>query len=196
MASVEELIRHGGVRLAFDTNALSSHNRFFDVCNLANRLRASSPLLDLQLIVPAVVHGEHLLHIRHEIHAKGKAFDGGLVQKDLERKGLQIAAFGSEDAENTAEFIAGQFTEDAAWQTAKRNFAGRQLGLTSGQLEAAQGKKLSATVDWLIAGQTAANPQWILVTNDQGLEFEALSRKVTLEGLEAALGRLLGESLA
>ncbi len=188
MPVIEDLIRPGCV-VAFDTNALWSHRRLFEVCDLANELRWDPPL---QLVVPAVAHGEHVLHIRHQTQAKGRIFDSSVLREGLERKGLRVAAFGSEDAESVAELIAGQFADDAAWQLAKRNLAGRRLGLSREQLDAVEGKKLAATVDWLIAGQTATT-QWILVTNDRDIEFEGLNRKITLEDLEAALGRLLGE---
>ncbi len=187
---IEERIRQGGVQLAFDTNALWHHSRLFSVCNLANELRSKPPHLNFQLVVPAVAHGEHVLHIRHQTQEKGRVFDGAKMREDLRRKGLDVQTFGAPDAEGVAELIALRHPDDSSWQEAKRELALRRLGLAS--LTEARAKKVSATVDWLIAGQ-AKNNNWILVTDDQGVEFEDLER-IDLESLETLLSRLLANA--
>jgi hypothetical protein len=186
--NVEELIRRGGAVLAFDTNVLRHHKRFLDLCDRVKLLNASPGNFALQVVVPAVAHGEHVLHIRH---SKGPDFKSERIWIGLQDKGVEVRSFDGKDAESVAELIGTQFSDDAAWQAAKRKLAGRQLGLSDEQLETAKNRRVGATVDWLIAGQTAANQPWILVTNDKGMEFQAVARKISLENLEALLGRVL-----
>lgn len=189
---VEELIRQGGVALAFDTNALWQHKKLFEVCNLANQLRGKSSHRGFDLLVPAVAHCEHVLHIRHETGAKTRSFSSEVLREGLERKGLRVEGFLLDDAEKVAELIAGNHPSAESWQQAKKELAFRRSGLTDQQKAELPGKKFAATVDWLIAGQAAGNA-WILVTNDTGPEFGEVPLKIDFDSLEAILLDLLAE---
>ncbi len=186
-SKIEELIQPGAV-LAFDTNALWSHRKLFRVCDLANRLDWDPPL---RLVVPAVAHGEHVLHIRHEILAKGRTFDVQALRLGLERKGLEIESFGREDAERVAELIADRYEDANSWRAAKRELAIRRLGSGAASALAARRIQFAATVDWLIAGQCAGN-EWVLVSDDDGPELSGVRQRIGF----AALERLLEDRLA
>lgn len=192
---VEELIRQGGVALAFDTNALWHHKKLFEVCNLANQVRGKSSHLGFELLVPAVAHSEHVLHIRHETGAKTRSFSSEILREGLERKGLRVEGFQLDDAEKVAELIARQHPSAESWQQAKKELVLRRSGLTGPEKVDLPGRKFAATIDWLIAGQAAGN-SWILVTDDTGPEFAEVSLKIDFASLESLLEKMLAEAPA
>ncbi|AUX20709.1 uncharacterized protein SOCEGT47_011820 [Sorangium cellulosum] len=188
--SVEELIGAGGAVLAFDTNALSGHRRLFALCDVVNQLREPPAELDLRLCAPVIAHEEMMLHLRHEQARSGRSYDPGIVRAGLEDKRIEVVSFDLEDAEGVAELLASQFPTPEAWRKAKRQRCVDCLHLSQEQADGAPGRRCSATVDWLIAGQVVKEG-WILVTGDKGPEFREVPRKIELGALEALLGRML-----
>ncbi len=191
-AAVEDRVRAGGAALAFDTNAMSAHRKLIGLCNAANQLREGPSPLDLRLYAPAIAHAEMVLHLRHELVQRGKAYDPAIVRQGLVDKGLEIMSFDVHHAEEVAALLAERFGDPAAWQAAKRERCVSCLGLTKAQGDAAPGKRCAATVDWLIAGQ-ALKDGWILVTGDKGPEFRGLEAKIGLDALDALLRSLVAE---
>lgn len=188
----EERVRAGNVTLALDTNAMYlAKKRLLDLCNSVNRLNAGPNALNLRLCVPAVVHMEMLLDIRHVLLQKGSPYDAAVVDQGLRDKGLQVMAFEKHHAERAAELLAGRFPDAPAWREAKRLRYVRSLGLNDTDELRKTGKRCSATIDWLIAAQ-ALQEQWVLVTDDQGAEFAGVEQKLRLAQLEQLLAELLG----
>ncbi|OJT16990.1 hypothetical protein BO221_47070 [Archangium sp. Cb G35] len=140
--------------------------------------------------MPAVVHMEMLLDIRQRLLQMGSPYDASVVDQGLRDKGLQVVAFEKHHAERAAELIAGMFPDASAWREAKRLRYVRTLGLHDSEELRKVGKRCSATIDWLIAAQ-ASQEGWVLVTDDQGVEFKAVEMKMRLGELEELLRALL-----
>lgn len=191
MSSPEERVRAGHVALALDTNAMyMARKRLFDLCNQVNRLNEGPKALHLRLCVPAVVHMEMLLDLRQKLLKSSSSYDAAVVDRGLQDKGLHVVAFEKSHAEQAAERIAGMFPDTESWREAKRVRYVQALGIPDSEVLRKAGKRCSATVDWLIAAQSVQE-DWILVTNDQGLEFSGMKQKMKLEELEQLLSQLL-----
>lgn len=189
-AKIEALLRKGGAVIAFDTNALSGHNRLYRLCDLFLRLREEPHSLEVELVSPAVAHEEQMLHIWHQQNRLGRTFDIDRVHKALEDKTIAVRDFDANAAEAVAEFLAKRYPDSESWRLAKKELIRRRSGLVD-----LPGEHFAATVDWLIAGQAAGN-SWILVTDDKGPEFAEVLLKIDYASLETLLEKMLAENPA
>jgi hypothetical protein len=176
----------GGAVVALDSNVVYGR-RLLHLADAVNRLRDGPLRLSIQLVIPALVHAEHLAQERR----RRPDFDPAKVRAALTSKGFgvdgphHIVAFGEEDAEGYGAWSQGLFPTRAAWEEAKRRRCFEMLGLPP----AASNPRCSATVDWFIAAQAEARGWW-LVPDDAGPEFQELRRRCSLGTLMAALEAL------
>lgn len=192
VSELEARLRVGGLTLAFDTNALESHQHFFNACDAIRLLNAPRQNgQKIGLAVYAVAHGEKLLHLRqgHKADILG-LFDDDRICADLADRGVEIMAFEERHARRVAMRLQERYPTRAQWLAEKRQRYLQALGMTAhAQLSAATGKKCSATVDWLLAAQAEVEGH-ILVTDDRGPEFACLAERVPFDTLAKALGHL------
>jgi hypothetical protein len=184
-------LRSGGVKLAFDTNALSGKRRLGALCESVrhwNEQLAARTLPEVKLFVCTVAHFEELFHIKK---SKGDLFDMRVILDGMDSFGIEVQPFGVDHALSTALWLGAKHPTSAAWRHAKKERYMRGLGLVPGK-DKAEGAHCSTTVDWLIAGHAQAE-RCVLVTDDEGPEFAGLADKVRLGELEAALKQLLSE---
>jgi predicted nucleic acid-binding protein len=195
MPRVEDLVRSGGVTLAFDTNAIIGFSRaegrvtfgaFWRICDDVSRLRdeASEPL-SFAIVVPALAHMEVLHDLRAAIGPS--RFDRARVERELESKGAAVAPFHDDAAMSASAILHRWFPEEEAWRAAKRARCLEVLGLRD-----APGEAGLASIDWAIAAQAEAEG-WILVTSDTRAEFGKVSRKIAKSALRQLLDELLRE---
>jgi hypothetical protein len=185
-------LRPGGVALAFDTNALFGEGSLFAVCNDVarhNEHLATRGLLPVRLVVSTVAHTEKLFDLKQEFRDR---FDGGVILRGLQRKGLVVQPFEAAHALATAQRLGERYPKSAEWHEAKRLRCLHCLGLSTATATPGTGKGCGATVDWLIGGHARAEG-CVLVTNDTGPEFAGLVDRVKLDVLEAALHDILSE---
>lgn len=191
--TVDEMVdalRCGG-EIACDTSSVwggqATGTRNFTNCwgKLRNwrRKQNASPAA-LVLYVPAMVFKEKLLQARHDY---GVDFNLTKIEKALQTAGAEIVPFTQQDAAATARWLAGQFENRGLWHAAKR---ARILRVQ----EVDAKSECPSTTDWLIAGQTHARG-WILITNDQGIEFRNV-RRASLATFLDAVDLLLGDVVA
>jgi len=186
-------LRGGGVKLAFDTNALSGKRRLGALCARVrhwNMALSARTLPEVKLLVCTVAHFEELFHLKK---SKGDLFDIQVILDGLDSLGIEVQPFGVEHALATALWLGERHPTREAWRSAKKERYMRGLGLVPGK-DKAEGAHCSTTVDWLIAGHAQAE-RCVLVTDDEGPEFAGLVDKVRLGELEAALQKLLSEPL-
>jgi hypothetical protein len=182
----------GGLKLAFDTNALYFDRRLVALCSdteVWNERLERRALPRVQLVVCTVAHAEKLIDLK-QIHRD--RFDRGVILRGLTRKGLRIQPFEAEHALETGIRLGERYPEEADWHRAKKERYLRSLGLSLTTEAPGSGKRCGATVDWLIGAHASAEG-CVLVTEDTGPEFDGLTGRVRLEVLEAALGQLLSE---
>lgn len=178
-----------GRAIAFDTNSLWRRQIWAQACG---RLRAWAREHGLQpmLVVPAIVHTEHVLHMRHE---RGASFSPTKVEEALASIGLTIVALDRPTAEAVAEVLAGRYPEPHLWQQAKRAAlpnATPASGDAAGPAPTSpRRRRVPMTTDWLIAGQAVAG-DWILVCDDTGPEFREDVQRVPLDDFVAAVDQL------
>jgi hypothetical protein len=184
-------LRGGGVKFAFDTNALSGKRRLGALCMRVkhwNVQLTARTLPEVKLFVCTVAHFEELFHIKK---SKGDLFDNQVILDGLDSLGIAVQPFSVEHALSTAMWLGARHPTSEAWRNAKKERYMRGLGLVPGK-DRAEGAHCSTTVDWLIAGHAQAE-RCVLVTDDEGPEFEGLVDKVRLGELEVALQQLLSE---
>jgi hypothetical protein len=191
---IAERLRTGGLKLAFDTNALEADRRRDAVCdNVAqwNATLVSQSLLRVQLVVCAVAHHEKVFHLKRRLREK---FNPDVIVKGLHAKGLTIEPYDTRHALATGAWIGERYPEPDDWYRAKKERSLRSVGLDPGAVEApGSGKGCGATVDWLIIGHARAEG-CVLVSDDTGPEFAGLVERVKLGTLEAALEKLVSEA--
>lgn len=196
-AAIEALIRTGGATIAFDTNAMFSIRRFFDLCDTIGRINSASGRSPLRVVVPSIIHMEMLHDIRQMQIKKGIAYDPARIAGPLQDKNVTIEDFNTSHAEACAERLARHFPDDNSWQTAKKKLFATCLNVAIDDALLQNVGRCPATIDWVVAGQVIAEG-WIFVTNDKGKgsEFQDLSRKISLECLEGVLNQWVTELAA
>lgn len=172
------------VRLAFDTSALFRDRSFAKLCRDLKRLSLHRQS-QLELLVSAAVHGEKLFDLKQAYRG---SYDYQRVVAGLFQLGLSILPFVEEDACVLGELLGATYPDADSWNAAKRRHYRQSLGLPDGDATGG-GKRLSATLDWLIAGHAQAR-SCVLVTNDEGPEFRHV-RQVRLAILQLAVAQLL-----
>ena len=179
------LLRNQELRkIVFDTNALFSLKRFFDVCDRVDELNKQFQF-KLEVFIPALVYFEKLYDLRQKL---GDKYDKQQFVEILEEKQVQIMPFEPNHAEAVATLLYSQFSTKEAWQTAKIERCIKCLGIPINNTS--KNKSCSATIDWLIAGYAVAE-KCLLITDDKGIEFKEISCKTYLEILEQGLCELL-----
>lgn len=191
---IAELLRSGGVRLAFDTNAVEGDRRRDAVCNKVsqwNRKLSDQHLLPVRLVVCAVAHHEKVFHLKQRF---GSTFDASIIEVGLKSKGLVIKAYDARHALETGAWIGERYPTQNDWHLAKKERSLRSVGLDPSKVVApGTGHGCGTTVDWLIIGHARAEG-CVLVSDDTGPEFAGLVARVKLGILEAALQKLVGEA--
>lgn len=163
MITDESLARdlQNGATLALDSNALFG-SKLLRLADLVNNLNAESNL-KVRLVIPALVHGEHLVQERERL---GEGFRLEIAQQALESKGVDVFPYEQQDAEEYSRLLCGRFPSGEARHQARWD----RLGLSGGS------GRCPATTDWPIALQ-AESRGWICVTADKGLEFRGTERR-------------------
>jgi hypothetical protein len=192
------LIRAGGAVLAFDTNAVLGYKtednrkwavfgRFLDLCDDMNQIGADarSPL-NVEIVVPALVRMEGVRRLR--VSLREREFDAESVKSGL-RGRARVVAFDEDSAIDASGTLHQWFDTDEKWQQVKRERCLEARDLTATNSSKACGL---ATIDWAIAAESEAKG-WILVTEDGGLEFRHVSRKLTKQAVRDIVDKLLVE---
>lgn len=191
---IAERLRSGGLKLAFDTNALEADERRDAVCDQVaqwNTKLAGQRLSPVGLVVCAVVHHEKVFHLKRRF---GEKFSPSVIVTGLKSKGLATEAYTAEHALETGAWIGERYPTPNDWYRAKKERSLRSVGLDPSNVEApGTGQGCGATVDWLIIGHARAEA-CVLVSDDMGLEFAGLVERVKLGTLEAALQKLVNEA--
>jgi len=191
-AELETRLRQGGLRLAFDTNAVTADRKFNNLCNDFSRwnlMLEAKNLPKVQLVVCIVAHIEKLFDLKQKFR---ETFDLDVILAGLQSKGVAVEDFSAVHALETAVRLGDAYPNSSEWRQAKKKRCLECVGLQFTTPTPGTGKHCGATVDWLIGGHARASES-LLVTDDQGLEFKGLER-IRLDRLVAALQRLLGES--
>lgn len=171
-----------GCALLFDTNAIYG-NRLVEVANTVNQLnevRSGGP--QISLMVSPLAYAERQAQERRR---RGETFDAAIVLHFLRSKGVKVHPLDEEVADGIADWLVRRAPDDAAWQRLKWSRVAEVAGLETGE----RSPRIAATVDWFIGGHAAAQGM-VLVTDDQGLEFESVER-ATRAQLKDALDGLL-----
>jgi hypothetical protein len=190
-ADIVERLRQGGLRLAFDTNALVADQKFTDLCNDVSRWNVRLEAVGrpiVQLIVCTVAHVEKLFDLKQRF--KG-TFDMDVILAKLESKGVQVEPFSAAHALEVAVRLGRSYPDGQAWHQAKKERCLGCVGLPLTTPAPGTGGSCGATVDWLIGGHAHASG-CILVTDDKGPEFKGIER-VGIDRLVAALQQLVGK---
>lgn len=172
-----------GATLALDSNVVFGRG-LLDLADLVNRLNESDAP-ELRLVIPALVHGEHLLQ---EQETRGGKFQLAKALMTLQQKNVAVVAYEQSDAEDFATWMHNQFP------TPEARYGARWTRLLGPSAEP-KTTKCPATTDWHIAGQARAR-RWVCVTDDGGGEFAGLERKCGSEQLRRVLSALAPESRA
>lgn len=185
-------LREGGLRLSFDTNALYGNKRLIALCGEVSRwnerLKARG-LLPVRLAVCTVAHAEKLFDLKQQYSG---TFNPDVIARGLESKGLRIESFEVKHALETANRLGASYPSSQAWHQAKKERCLRCLGLDpETHPTPGSGRRCGATVDWLI-GAHAQTEGYVLVTQDEGPEFQTLQR-VSLDTLVNSLQQLLSD---
>ncbi len=191
-AELEARLRQGGLRLAFDTNAVTADRKFNNLCNDVSRwnlMLEEQNLPKVQLIVCTVAHIEKLFDLKQKFR---DTFDLDVILAGLQSKGVAVEDFSAVHALETAVRLGEAYPNSSEWRQAKKKRCLECVGLPLTTLAPGTGKYCGATVDWLIGGHARASGS-LLVTDDQDPEFKGLER-IKLARLVAALQHLLGES--
>lgn len=186
-------LRAGGVRLAFDTNAMYFDKRLIAVCTAITRWNerlAARGQQPVALLVCTVAHAEKLFDLKQRYR---DTFNADVILRGLSRKGLLIQPFEHDHALETAMRLGEKYPSEDAWHRAKKERCLRCVGLDPKAVQAAgTGRGCGATVDWLIGAHARAEG-CVLVTGDTGVEFSGLTERVGLATLESALRQLVDE---
>lgn len=177
-----------GAAVALDSNAVFG-KQLLSLADVVNQHNVAHPAARIGLMIPLVVHAEHLAQ---EVRRFGLSFDLKLPLEALRSKGFEdpasphrLVAFEQKDADEYAQWLGTTFPRREDWNRAKRAQCAKMLGV---QAPPSSGP-CSATSDWLIAAQVRARG-WILITQDRGVEFQAVDRKTTARQLQEAIVKL------
>lgn len=187
---VYQLLCQGKLTIAFDTNAVFSHRKFWRICNKINQLN-DKHRYEFNLTVSALVHTEKLFDLKQELKER---YNLEIVSQSLSSKHVSIKPFEVRHAEATASVIGEQFPTNDDWRKFKRQKCIDCLGLQRTEHIPGKGKKCGATVDWFIVGHAYCE-DYLLITQDGGEEFKGIEKKTDLESLEAAIDQLLTEQM-
>jgi predicted nucleic acid-binding protein len=191
--SVADLVgrlKNQPLSLAFDTNAVFRHRRFFAVCDAVSQLNEDRPSDPVRLSLCAVVYGEKLHDMRceHDSAVRGP-FDEAAILRVLAQKKVEVCAFAREHAAQMSALLYDRYPDQASWHAAKRALYIQRLGAQHLDAQIPGRQRCSATSDWLVAAH-AALVRSVLVTTDQGTEFQDLADRAKLADLEQALQQL------
>lgn len=189
-AELDVRLRQGGLRLAFDTNAVTADRKFIHLCNDVSRWNEKleeQSLAKVQVVVCTVVYIEKLFDLKQRFRDK---FNPDAILDGLRSKGVAVEDFSAQHAMATAMRLGQAYPTDKAWQQAKRRRCLECVGLPPATPAPGTGETCGATVDWLIGGHAHASGS-LLVTNDHDPEFEGVER-VELDRLVAAMRQLVG----
>jgi len=191
---IAERLRAGGLKLAFDTNAIEADSRRDAVCDSVSRWNArlaERSLALVSLVVCAVVHHEKVFHLKRRFRG---TFKPSVIIDGLKKKGLITEPYDAQHAMATGAWLGERYPIANDWYRAKKERTLRSVGLDPSKVAApGTGQGCGATVDWLIIGHARAEG-CVLVSDDTGPEFAGLVERVKLETLEAALLKLVSES--
>lgn len=137
----------------------------------------------VKLVVPALVHAEHVLQQRMR---RGSDYDDRRVDQFLRSKGIEVSAFDAPSADHAAAKLVDVFPTRDRWRAAKRSATIRAMQLAP---DPNPGGPAPGTTDWWIAGPSA-HDDCLFVTEDRGPEFAWIrrcNRGTLLEALEAAV---------
>lgn len=177
--------------LAFDTNTIFGNTKsdpgveLIDAINRANQRRGGAP--EVGLVVPSVVLHEK---IRQMAQRFGGRFDVEQPRGFLRAKNLRVESFGESHAIQVALRLQQRFPTHGDWRAFKKRRCLQGLGLPVGTFLSRDGSDCGATVDWLIVGHAEADG-YLLVTNDSGPEFAAVTLRASLPTTLAAAQRLV-----
>lgn len=169
-----------GATFALDSNAVWD-TRLLGLADLINRVDSIGAGPPVRLVIPALVHGEHLVQERE----KRPQFDLRLPLQTLADKRVTVVSYEQHDAEHFSEWLHEQFP------TRQQRHQGRWLRLLGGEANLPD-RPCPATNDWHISAQ-AVGRNWICVSDDTGPEFQGVDRKVNTTQLRAALEKFLQE---
>ncbi len=175
---IEELAQSPS--LAVDTSTIQGH-ALFELANLVNRCNTQHGL-DIRIAVSTLVYTERQAQARRHF---GRDFRAETVRQGLASKGIEIESFTLDDAEQGSALLARAAPTQQAWQDLKWSRIARELKVTPNAH-----KRVSGTIDWFIAAHAGAR-DWVLVTDDQGPEFQQLATRTTSATLRDALSSLL-----
>lgn len=185
-------LREGGLKLAFDTNALFIDRKFTALCGVVSRWNeqlSAGRKQPVRLVVCTVAHAEKLFDLKQRWR---NTFDIQNILAALRSKGLEVEPFDTRHALEMATRLGEFYPGDEAWRQAKRERCIRCIGLEPMQVPASgSDKRCGATVDWLIGAHARAEG-CVLVTDDKGPELRNLER-VSLDTLASALQQLISE---
>jgi hypothetical protein len=188
-------LKGGGIKLAFDTNALWDTRRHIKLCSAVQRLNVElhhRARLPVALIVCTIAHAEKLMDLKQLWRER---FDRREILRGLERKGLHIQPFEAEHAMETGDRLGERYPDGEAWRTAKKRRYMEALGMSpirDSDRVSGSGASCDATIDWLIVGHARAEG-CVLVTRDGGDEFKGFVDRVRIETLQAAIEQIQWE---
>lgn len=191
-AELDQRLASGGLKLAFDTNALVGFKRLVGVATQAAKLNArlqAAARPPVALAVSALAHAEVLFDLKQNFREQ---FTLERILDSLKSKGVEVLRFEPRHAATTGALLGRSFPDSSSWRAAKKRRCLGCLGLKRDARVPGSGKTCGATVDWFIGGHAVAEDA-VLVSDDGGVEFRGLDR-VSLSALERALARALGEA--
>lgn len=191
---IAERLQAGGLKLAFDTNAVEGDSRRDAICDNVkqwNARLAERSLAPVFLVVCAVVHHEKVFHLKQRLR---DTFKPSVIIDGLKEMGIITEPYDAQHAMETGAWIGERYPTPNDWYRAKKERSLRSLGLDPITTKVpASGKGCGATVDWLIIGHARAEG-YVLVSDDMGPEFAELVERVKLGTLERALAKLVREA--
>lgn len=164
--------------LTLDTNAVFG-KKLIELMEQINQWGAALDRVGaIRVRLNPLVFVERNVHERREQLKKKKAFEPRKVREWLESKDIEVPPFDLETADRaSATLVTWHATKDD-WKRAKWERVCELYGGTSAATSP-PGRQISATVDWFIAA--AIERDAVLVTDDTGVEFRNVERRVTYE---------------
>ena len=155
-AEIAEKLRSRSALLYFDANAIRGINarnvsKFLDLCRDIKYLRdQNQPAPSIKVL--SVVYFELVHQLRREI----KPFDESRITQSLQDLDVEVISLDTPAASCCARHLYSWHPTKELWTDAKKSANNK------------------ATLDWLISTH-AAETNHVLVSNDQGIEFERLT---------------------
>lgn len=119
-----------------------------------------------------------------ERRKRKERFDPTTVRTWLASKDIEVPPFDLETADRASAMLVGWHATKDDWKSAKWERVCQLYGGSSAS-KLAPGRQISATVDWFIAA--AIEREAVLVTDDTGVEFKKVERRVTYAVASGAL---------